>query len=292
MAKTKNPSSSKKATKLSKANSISQVRAAFTATLTHAKNNLIARIACATLLLVAMWSFNGIGAVEGVQYGMLYMIAENAKKSGRADGNVYMRNGRIRGMAMPSNPQTAYQTAQRSNLGTLSSGWASLTPTEQESWNNLSFPDTDRFGRTVNITGKAAYVALNRNLYNTGDTAITTAPVPTGVPSPSSLSFVVDDSANTFLLTFAPDPIPAGYSWLVFATAQLSPGIYHPSASAYRLITSLAPGVASGTDINTEYASRFGAPVAGNKIFIKIVAVSKTTGFASAAITASSIVVA
>lgn len=292
MLKTKTASSSGSVTKLSNTEVRKCADDAFKKTLKTAKNTFIKRLGIALLLLTAMWASDGIGVLDGVQYGMLYMIAENAKKSGRADGNVYMRNGRIRGMAMPSNPQTSYQTEQRANFSTLSSGWNSLTEPQRIAWNGFSIQDTDRFGREVFISGKAAYVALNRNLFNTGDTAISDPPLPVGVPAPSSLSFVADDSSNTILLTFDPTPVPANYTWLVYATPMQSPGTFAPSASKYRLIAALTAGTATGEDIHAAYLARFGAILTGQKIFVKIVAVSTTSGIASAPIVASSIVVA
>ena len=290
--KKRTAASSVSTTKSSKQNAIKNITDAFAITIASAKNTLIGRLTCALLCLGAMFYIANGNIAEGLSTGMLYMIAENGKKSGRADGNSYMRNGRIRGMAIPSNPNTAYQTTQRGNFGTLSSGWNALTEVQRLAWNVFSIQVSDRFGRTVFVSGKAAYVALNRNLFNTGDSAIAEPPIPVGVPSPSSLSLSADSAPSTLDLSFTPSPVPANYSWLVYATGAQSVGTYAPSASKYRLIGTIIAGGTTPADIEPDYVAKFGALVGGTKIFVKVVAISTSSGIASAPVTASAIVAA
>lgn len=210
---------------------------------------------------------------------MLYMLAENGKKSGRADGNVYMRNGRIRAMAIPRLVQNAFTGAARNAFGTLSSAFRSLTQSQQNSWINATgFTTSDRFGRTVTITGKALYNWLNGNLAACGEDTLTTCPDPRAVDSVEITAFSVDISDTEMEITLSTGAVPATSAIKVFATAPQSNGINRPSASKYRLVSVLAPGAAAPHDIWTEYAARFGAPVAGQKVFIKTEAVLIATG--------------
>jgi hypothetical protein len=222
----------------------------------------------------------------------LYSIAENARKSGRADGNVYMRNHRIRGMAMPSNPQTAPQTVQRGNFGSLSGNWNNLSEDDRASWNEMDVAVIDRMGHSITLSGKDLYVRLNRNLFNAGQTALTTAPIPSSPLGISSISVVADESLNAINLTWTPTPIPADTTWLVFATGNQSVGTYRPGESLYKLITVLPTATATGEDVSGAWISVFGAITAGNKIFFKLIAIKNTTGFASPPTVASTIIIA
>lgn len=251
--------------------------------------------AIAKMIIFAIIAASLYAADKGgtAQYAMLYMIADNAKKSGRADGNVYMRNGVIRGMRVPSLVQNNFTQLQRGSLSQLSSSWNALTQDQMNSWNNASgFFASDRFGRSIEIKGKALYVRLNQNLFNSNSTLITVAPVPTSVNGITNLSFVADDSGNTFILTFTPTPTDADVKHLIFATAQLSAGTFRPSKSAFRLIGLIPIATATGVDIQADYVAKFGLPVTGNKIFIKLIPVNRVTGQAGPAIVASSVVIA
>lgn len=231
--------------------------------------------------------------VGGLMTAQLYMLANDGKLSGRSDGNVYMRNGRIRKMTVPSLVQNTFTQTQRSSLSSLSSSWNALTQDQMNTWNNASgFFASDRFGRPVAIKGKTLYVRLNQNRFNIGLGPILAAPLPTSVPGITDITAVIDDSGNTFILTFTPDPTDVTVTHLVFATAQMSAGTFRPSASKYKLITTIAGGSASPVDINTEYVARLGAPVTGNKIFFKTVPVKIATGQAGIEMVNSAIVVA
>jgi len=72
----------------------------------------------------------------------------------------------------------------------------------------------------------------------------------------------------------------------------MSAGTFRPSRSAYRLITTIADGATTPVDINAAYVAKFGAPVTGNKIFVKTIPVHGVTGQAGIAMVASSVVVA
>jgi hypothetical protein len=244
--------------------------------------------ALASVAMLAQFYFAGI---IGLKLAMLYMIADNAKKSGRADGNVYMKNGRIRGMAIPANPRTASQTEQRSNLGSLSSSWASLTQAKRDAWDAFSIQDTDRFGRVTFISGKSAYVALNRNLFNAGGVAITDPPAPVSVPSPTGLTLTgATLPGQSLSLAFLPATIPANNAWLIFATRALSTGKQRISASEYRLIDALATGTTSPANILAAYQAKFGNLVAGTKVFVRVIAVHDDNGIASAMVATSDII--
>lgn len=210
---------------------------------------------------------------------MLYQFANNGKLSGRADGNVYMRNGRIRGMTVPSLVQNSFTSAARSALSSFSSGWNALTADQRASWNGATgFTTTDRFGMPVPLVGKNLYVALNQNLQNAGGSPILIAPSAGSVLPPTFATVDADASAHTVEVNFLPDPVPAGVGWLVFATGLKSAGTSRPGDSQFRLVTTMAAAQTAPFAMGTAYEARFGPLIAGKKIFVKIVPVNITTG--------------
>lgn len=223
----------------------------------------------------------------------LYQYADNGKKSGRWDGNVYMRNGRTRGMTVPSLVRNAYTSAARSNFSNGSSAaWAALSDEERISWNNATgIFVSDRFGMPVALKGKELYVRCFANCAMVG----TTPPgiFPDLIP-PSALSefdIAADDSASSLILNFEATPIPANTHAIVYATPLKRPTIYRPAQSQYRLITSLPPATATAADVGTDYESKFGDIVAGARIFARIKMVDARSGFESARVDANTIVV-
>lgn len=223
---------------------------------------------------------------------ILYMIAENGKKSGRADGNVYLRNGVIRAMAIPRLVQNGFTSAARSAFGQLSAAFRSLSQANQNLWiNTKGFFKSDRFGRPVEITGKALYNMLNGNLIDIGVAPISVPPLPAAVKGITSLTVSADVSSVAMDLDYDPTPTDAGVIHKIFATAPQGSGINRPGKSIYRFIGLLPAGTATSFDIWSMYVAKYGAPAAGFKVFVKLVPVNSTTGQAGAAILASTTVV-
>lgn len=240
-----------------------------------------------TLLILSLVVFTHTGHFSEA---LLYIFANNGKLSGRADGNVYMRNGRVRGFVVPSLVQNTYTQTQRVQLGLISAGWRALSNSDQLSWNNLAgLFRSDRFGNPVEIKGKAAYVLLNMNLFNIGAAPITTAPALVDVPciTDATLTATVIGQINS--LAFTPTPTSAVMDHLIYATAPQGAGIFKPSQSKYRLVTVLPNTTASPFVFSAAYTAKFGAFVAGQKIFVKIIGINNTTGQASPALQVSDI---
>jgi hypothetical protein len=79
------------------------------------------------------------------------------------------------------------------------------------------------------------------------------------------------------LVTYTKVDIAAPQKIVIEATAQCSMGINF-AKSAYRIIDVLPGTTTSGFDIYAAYTARFGALVAGQKIFIRIKAVNILDG--------------
>lgn len=223
----------------------------------------------------------------------LYQFANNGLVSGRMGGSVMMRNGRQRAMKIPRLVQNGYTALQRSSFAAFNAGWRALTAAQQAAWNGASgWTTIDRFSKVVSITGKTLYVTVNRALSNVGIAPLTSPAAQAGTTPPVTASMNGSLAAGHFKLTYTVTPLAAGVAWALYATSPKSAGIFRPGKSQYRLITFLAPAAASPQDKTVAYATKWGAPVAGQKVFWKIIAVNTATGEQSAAFLGSYTVVA
>jgi hypothetical protein len=227
---------------------------------------------------------------EGLSLGLLYLMPDGEAKSGRTGSVVYMRNGRRRNFVVPALVQNAYTSGVRSSFSSLSSAFKSLTPEQISAWNAAGgFFRSDRFGRSKEVKGKALFVMLNQNLFSAGRPTIDDVPLPGAVAGLDEI--VINDGV---------DPVDCEISWttgstdadtahLVFATANLSPGISKPGNSEFRQIDVIVAGTASPFAFGTAYVTKFGTQTAGSKMFIKLVPVNRWTGQSGGAIVGSAI---
>ena len=238
------------------------------------------------LLLIIAGALAFLAPVGLAAKAMLYLIADNGKKSGRASGNVYMRNGRVRGFVVPALVQNAYTTAARALLAQLSQGWSALTDANRLTWDSITWLfKSDRFGNPKLVKGKAAYVMLNANLVNVAQSPIADAPVASdGVAGVESVTVTPDQSTGELNIGFSPTPTTAGITHLLFATAPFSAGVSRPSASRFRLIDTILPATATPYDAASAYTTKFGsawkdnAGYVGAKIGILLKPINIITG--------------
>lgn len=253
------------------------------------KSGKVAVIATLVIFTIVTLAFAPAVALAG-----LYIFADNGKKSGRADGNVYMRNGRTRGFKVPALVRNSYTMTQRGIFAVLSAAYRGLTPAEIDAWMNFSYQSSNRFGQAITIRGKQAYVALNANLIDTGNATLTSPPVLTDVPAIMTVSAVnMDASAGTMTFAFSASPTDANITHLLFATKPLSNGITRPSKSAYRLVDLVPSGSTTPYDFASAYITKFGAITssAGNKVFIQLYGVQNNTGQKIPSVGASGVIV-
>jgi|SRR5882724_294826 len=214
----------------------------------------------------------------------------------KVGGTVYSKNrggAYTKNKVSPAQPRTSAQTTARSRMTTFAQGFRALTATQIAAWNSAvsAFQKTDIFGDLKSPSGINLYCKLNINLAQVGVAAITTPPLPIGVVGPVTLTPAAAAGAATFTLAFTVSPVPANTVWLLQATQQLSPGRSSVN-SFYRSFSTIAAAGTSPANIAAAYTAKFGTLVAGQKIFIKVIPVSSTTGIKGQAITVSTIVAA
>lgn len=226
-----------------------------------------------------------------IKYSMLV-----SDMRGKLNGSVLSRNtygSYSRNKVTPVNPSTTYQQNVRSQFTTLTQGWRALTQVQRDSWISAvnNFIRTNIFGDSQKLTGSALYISINRNLQAIGQSVLTSPPIPGSVFNLTTLSIAADASDNSLDLTFTA-AIPAGTSVIVEATPPVSAGINFVK-SQYRQIAVLTNSDTSPYDASAEYQAKFGSVgSAGQKIFVRMRAVTNATGLTGTPLEASTIVVA
>lgn len=189
-----------------------------------------------------------------------------------------------------TNPQSSYQQAIRSVFSYFSAKFRSLGPTVVAAWNAAAsngFTSTNVFGNSFKKTGHGLYVGLNMNLNLIEQAELTNPPSPAGISNPTQFDPTADVSATEMFLnaTFqgGGTAVPSGTALVLIATPPVSGGVSFVKGQ-YRFITWLdATDDTATTNVWSDYAARFGAPVAANRIGLAVVAVNKVTGEAGIA---------
>lgn len=219
----------------------------------------------------------------GLSVAALYMFANDGVISGRQSGSVKMRNGRERRFVVPSLIRNAYTAAARYTLSVLSSGWATLTDVQRNSWLTVeNVFKSDRFGRAFKLSGKALFIERNANLLQTG-----IAVIDTYAPSEGVLGSILTDGTatttagliTTMNVVYAATPTDTSVEHKLFATAPLPAGVSKPKQSAYRLITVIPNGTATPFDCLAAYTAKYGnVATIGQKIGFQLSPVNNKTG--------------
>lgn len=186
--------------------------------------------------------------------------------SARNRSGQYMRQ-----RAIPTQPRTTAQSAARARLTSLSAGWRGLTDAQRAAWAAFanSFTVTNSLGATISLTGHQCYVKVNTvNLLN-GDATVATPPA---LPAFVALTITdLDMAAGTPKLELGGASPAAGTKYMFYASPQVSAGVSFQSN--FRWLKTMSAAAASEFSILTEYVAKFGALIAGKKIFVKVVQV-------------------
>ncbi len=226
-----------------------------------------------------------------VKFGMMMTEA-----SGKLGGHVAAKNrggAYVRTKVTPSNPRTVNQLAARNRVTNNAQGWRGLTQTQRTAWNNAvsNFKSTDIFGDIRNPSGINLYVKLNSNLSEAGQSLLTVPPLPGAVTGPATLTLTAAAGTPALSLAFTVSPVPTGMSWIIRATAQQSPGKSFVK-SLYRDLVVEAAAATSPFNLLSAYNTKFGTLVAGQAIFVEVIAVNNTTGQKSTPLAAQCIIAA
>lgn len=191
-------------------------------------------------------------------------------QSGSHDGITASRNrfGQYhRTRAIPVNPSSSAQVTARNRMSVNAAAWRALTDAQRAGWEGLGsqMQRTDALGQTYTLNGFMAYCSVNNNQLAAGNAVLSDAPA---LVSPSTITLgTLTLTAASFSLAYTPTPLSAGQRLFVYASPQRAAGRAYESD--YRLIHVSAAAAATPANLLAGYTARFGAPVAGNRIFLR-----------------------
>jgi hypothetical protein len=107
---------------------------------------------------------------------------------------------------------------------------------------------------------------VNNNNLAAGNAAVADAPVQTTPTGLTTATITLTSAA--FSVAFTATPLPAGVRLFAYCSPQRSAGRSYESD--LRLISVSAAALASPANILAPYTARFGVPVTGNRIFIRL----------------------
>jgi len=224
-----------------------------------------------------------------VKFGAIIVDGRN-----KIGGHVLSKNragAYMRTKVTPVNPQTVAQLNVRNRFAGLSSAWKDLTPAERLAWNSVvaAYAKTDIFGDLKNPSGFNLHQALNNNLLNVGESAITSPLDAAAVDAFVSMSFTIENAVESLSIVFA-DVIAANHKVVVLATPAISPGRYNVK-NRYRQIAVLDSTDVTPYDALADYSAVFGAIGATDmKVFISMFQINTDTGQAGLPIAASALI--
>lgn len=211
---------------------------------------------------------NGISSIRGSIAGSTFSVNANG---------AYVRN---RGTV--ANPNTSKQQTQRAILSWLSTLWKSISATQKEQWATAASIKSfvNSLGQSYHLTGFQLYMKVNAGLDVIGILPKTTPPADVVVLGVETVNLTLNVADFELSVTFTDTTtvVPAATTLLIEATPPMSLGVYRPKRPDFKKIQTVA-ALAPTTAINIQaaYASVYGIPPAGTKIFGRAGLVSNTS---------------
>lgn len=175
----------------------------------------------------------------------------------------------IRQRAVPVNPRSTAQVAQRAKLTTASAAWRALTAVQQASWVAFgnSFTVQNSLGTSIHLTGLQCYIKVNTINALNGDAQVS---VPPALPSfvPATVTGITA-TAGTQLLEVAGTTPATGTKFMIYASPQRSAGVQFENN--YKWLQTFTTATAGQFVVTSAYNSAFGSLIIGKKLFVKVV---------------------
>jgi len=200
------------------------------------------------------------------------LIGQLSRSAGSTTASRNRFGSYLRNRVTPVNPRTPIQTLQRTIVQELSQLWRTLTPEGRAGWGafGLNYNRQDSLGQSYTLTGLQAFTSVNRNRRVLGLSDLTVAPeyLPPGDLDTLTLtgSAVIPVALS---VAFTPTPLTGSARLVLAFTRQLSAGVAFVPRSEYRNRVVTAEAAASPVNVLSAYTSRFGALVAGRRIFVR-----------------------
>jgi hypothetical protein len=207
-------------------------------------------------------------------------VGDMRNKTGGAVHTKTRFGSMVRRKVSPTQPRSSAQMNVRANFTALAKSWTSaLTDELRAAWISLAqqYPVKDVFGAAHNLTGLQLYVRLNRALATIGVPPLVDPPASLSVGYPGALTLVCTGTPVTaFTVALANYNGPTEEA-MVYATAPQSAG-RSTAGAKFRLLDSFATGAPHPLNILPKYTEKFGAPISGRKIFVRVMFTHNVTG--------------
>ena len=174
----------------------------------------------------------------------------------------------IRGVPVPKKRATARQRRARAFMGSMPSGWRSLSDDQRAAWEPPASKTKSRkrLGRTGTLRGYHFYNKINCVLAAVGLPRVTVPPRKPKFPLNPVGSLKINNSRGDLALLLSVPTAPAQYT-LVLGSPPCSAGI---SCRCGFTILGLLPAPVRGlSDITDLYVKVFGKPPVGSRVFIR-----------------------
>jgi hypothetical protein len=193
-------------------------------------------------------------------------------QSGKEGLSVSMsgRYGQVRrSLVTPSNPRTAAQLSVREIFTNVAKRWRALTQVQRDAWIAAAEAQKSksRLGQSGPLTGSQLFVKVNATLAQFGQDEVDAPPAVPSFAGLAPVGLVITNTGGTIALklTCSGDP---GENTIVRASAPQSAG--RQVCNDLRVVGTCPAAVAGAADITALYTARFGVPVAGAKVFVRV----------------------
>ncbi len=204
---------------------------------------------------------------------------------GKVGGVTFQRgpgSSRVRADSHKKTKVTTSSNLILNQFNYLSNYWSSgLSTSQRAGWLNfaLEHPIKNSFGDVRALSAQGAFIKQNRLVLWTGQPLIADAPIL--IPFPNEIIF---DSYNMKITPFRvnfqlkPAPFPPGFRVFGYSTGSRPPGISKDYRHGLYLVEKKTGAGRRGINYPAEYESKYGFPIAGQRLYFKAFCLNDTTG--------------
>jgi hypothetical protein len=174
-----------------------------------------------------------------------------------------------RALAIPTNPRTSLQRAVRNNLSKVSAAWRALQESQRAAWVAAAkqVKSTTRLGQNGPLSGFLLFTKINCTLAQFGQAQVNVPPAAPQFPDLAPQNLVITNTGGVVAMKLT-CPTSPGENTIVRASAPVSAG--RQTYGDFRLIGTCPAVVQGSSDITSLYTARYGAPSAGQKVFVQV----------------------
>jgi len=205
---------------------------------------------------------------------------------GKVNGSVFTKNRTgtiIKNKQTPINQRSTLQTPNRNTINQISKRWAILTDGQRIEWNSLALTITlkNYWGDSYHPSGFNTFCRLNQNLFLCECPQIDDAPLSKDVIALSPVDVgIIEESFPTINFNFSHRISNINTIHLIYSSAGNSQGIFYNKKNM-KIIAMIPPLTDSTFNAYSGFILKYPIFKTGQKIFFKLRAVNKLTGFDS-----------